>query len=111
MSKTAAKLTRISNEDLMMKARNIEERLALLAVLFVLIGVSSAAEEALAADTAEITTTAVAIHDAAEDTVEIAEQANAEAAASAAAALAEENGLDLDIRFADHISILVAGRE
>ena len=86
----------------MMKARNLEERLAVLAVLFVLIGVSSAAEEALAA---------VVIHDAADDTLEIAEQANAEAAARAATALAEENGLDLDIRFSDHSSVLIAGRD
>ena len=111
MSKTAAKLARYSNEELMMNAKNIEERLALLGVLLVLIGVSSAAEEALAAETAEVTTTAVAIHEAADDTLEIAEQANAEAAAKAAAALAKENGLDLDIRFNDHKSVLIAGRD
>ena len=95
----------------MMNARNIEERLALLGVLLVLIGVSSAAEEALAAETAEVMTTAVAIHDAADDTLEIAEQANAEAAARAAEALAKENGLDLDIRLSDHSSLLIAGRD
>jgi hypothetical protein len=95
----------------MMKAKNIEERLALVAVLFVLIGVSSAAEEALAADTPEVTTTAVAIHDAADDTLDIAEQANAEAAAKAAAALAKENGLDLEIRLNNHRSLLIAGRD
>jgi ABC-type Na+ efflux pump permease subunit len=111
MSKTAAKLARILKKELMMKAKNVEERLALVAVLFVLIGVSSAAGEALAADAPEVTTTAVAIRVAAEDTLEIAEQANAEAAARAAAALAEENGLDLDIRLTDHSSVLIAGRE
>ena len=95
----------------MMKATNIEERLALLGVLFVLIGVSSAAEDALAAETADITTTAIAIHEAADDTLDIAAQANAEAAAQAAAALAKENGLDLDIRLEDHTSTLVAGQE
>ncbi len=41
----------------------------------------------------------------------MAAQANAEAAAKAAAALAKENGLDLDIRLEDHMSTLVAGRE
>ena len=87
-----------------MNTRNIEERLALLGVLVVLIGVSSAAEEALAADPAAITTTAVAIHGAAGNTLEIAAQANKEAAAKAAAALAEENGLDLDIRLNDRTS-------
>jgi hypothetical protein len=94
-----------------MKTTNIEERLALLGVLCVLIGVSSAAEEALAADTADITTTAVAIHDTADSTLKIAREANAEAAAQAAAALAKENGLDLDIRLDDHTSVLIAGRE
>jgi len=94
-----------------MKAIKIEERLGLLGALIVLIGVSSAAGEALAAETADLTTTAIAIHEAAEDTLEIAEQANAEAAAKAAATLAIENGLDLDIRLDDRISILVAGHE
>lgn len=94
-----------------MKAINIEERLGLLGALIVLIGVSSAAGEALAAETADLTTTAIAIHEAAEDTLEIAEQANAEAAAKAAATLAIENGLDLDIRLDDRTSILVAGHE
>jgi len=94
-----------------MKAISIEERLGLLGALIVLIGVSSAAGEALAAETADLTTTAIAIHEAAEDTLEIAEQANAEAAAKAAATLAIENGLDLDIRLDDRISILVAGHE
>jgi hypothetical protein len=95
----------------MMKAKNIEERLALLGVLLVLIGVSSAAEEALAADTPEVKTTAVVIHNGADDTRELARQANAEAASRAAAALAEENGLDLDIRLNDHSSKPVAGHE
>jgi len=94
-----------------MKAINLEERLGLLGALIVLIGVSSAAGEALAAETADVTTTAIAIHEAAEDTLEIAEQANAEAAAKAAATLAIENGLDLDIRLDDRTSLLVAGHE
>lgn len=94
-----------------MKATNIEERLALLGVLVVLIGVSSAAQEVLAAESAHVTTTAVAIHNTAESTVEIAKQANAEAAAKAAAALAEENGLDLDIRLDGRMLIMDAGRK
>ena len=94
-----------------MKAIKIEERLGLLGALIVLIGVSSAAGEALAAETADVTTTAIAIHEIAEDTLEIAEQANAEAAAKAAATLAIENGQDLDIRLDDRTSILVAGHE
>jgi hypothetical protein len=98
-------------EEDTMKAINLEERLGLLGALIVLIGVSSAAGEALAAETADVTTTAIAIHEAAEDTLEIAEQANAEAAAKAAATLAIENGLDLDIRLDDRTSLLVAGHE
>ena len=94
-----------------MKAIKIEERLGLLGALIVLIGVSSAAGEALAAESADLTTTAIAIHEAAEDTLEIAEQANAEAAAKAAATLAIENGLDLDIRLDDRTSIVLAGHE
>ena len=95
----------------MMKAMNIEDRLALIGALIVLIGVSSAAEDALAVDSADITTTAIAIHDAADSTIEIAAKASAEAAAAAAKALAKENGLDLDIRFEDHISASDAGRK
>lgn len=94
-----------------MNTRNTEERLALLGVLVVLIGVSSAAGEALAADSADITTTAVAIHGAAGNTLEIAEKANREAAARAAAALAEENGLDLDIRLNVRTSVSGKGRK
>lgn len=111
MSKTAAKLAPISNKDFMMNARNIEERLALLGVLLVLIGVSSAAEEALAAETADVATPELVIHETADDTLEIAKQANAEAAANAAAALAKEIGADLDIRLNDHTSVLIAGRD
>ena len=91
-----------------MKATNIEERLALVGALIVLIGVSFAAEDALAEETADTTTMAVATHEAAENTIEIAEEANEDAAAKAIESLSLENGIDLDIRLDDHISVLVA---
>ena len=94
-----------------MKARNIEDRLALVGALIVLFGVTSAAGDALAEEQAEITTTAVAIEIAAEDTLETAERANADAAAQAAESLVLETSIDLDIRLGDHISVLIAGNE
>ena len=94
----------------MMKGTNIEERLAILGALLVLLGVSFAAEDALAMECDDVTTTAVAIHKAADNTIEMAEQANAEAARKAVEALAIENGLALDIRLEDHKSTMVAGR-
>ena len=93
-----------------MKSSNIEDRLALVGALIALLGVSMAAQDALADDT-EITSTAIAIHEAAEKTLESAEAANAEAAARAAESLAAENWIDLDIRLEDHTSTLIAGRE
>ena len=94
-----------------MKGTNLEERLAVLGALLVLIGVSFAAEDALAVDNADVTTTTVDILCAADNTIEIAEQANEEAAAKAIEALAKENGQDLDIRLDDHRTGLIAGRK
>jgi hypothetical protein len=94
-----------------MKGTNLEERLAVLGALLVLIGVSFAAEDALAVENADVTTTAVAIHSAADNTIKIAEQANEEAAAKAIEALAKENGQDLDIRLDAHRTMLFAGRK
>ena len=91
-----------------MKATNIEERLALVGALIVLIGVSFAAEDALAEETVDTTTAAIAMHEAAENTIEIAEAANEDAAAKAIEALALEAITDLDIRLDDHTSVLVA---
>lgn len=93
-----------------MKHSNIEDRLALIGALIVLFGVSMAAEDALAGD-AEITSTAIAIHEAAAGTLAQAEAANMEAAERAAESLALEIGLELDIRLEDHTSTLIAGRE
>ena len=94
-----------------MKARNIEDRLAQLAAIVVLVGVSLAAEDALANNDTEVTTTAMAVHEAARDTIASAEQANADAAAQDAASLAFENWIELDIKLEDHTSTLIADEE
>jgi len=91
-----------------MKAKNIENNLALVGALIVLIGVSFAAEDALGFETANLTTTAIAIHDVADDTIRGAEKASAEAAAQAARSLAMENWVNLDIKLEDRTSTLIA---
>lgn len=93
----------------MMKAKKIEEHLALLAAVVILVGVSSAANTALAEETANVTTTAIAAHDVANSTLAIAAEANTEAAARAARSLVLETGIDLDIQLKDPSSKLIAG--
>ncbi len=93
-----------------MKARNIEDRLAQLAALIVLFGVTFATGDALADDENEVTTTAVAIHKAGCATLESAEQANHEAAAQAVASLTLDHWVDLDINLEDRTSTMIAGR-
>ncbi|MDH3550417.1 MAG: hypothetical protein OEQ16_13815 [Gammaproteobacteria bacterium] len=91
-----------------MKTRNIENGLALLGAMVVIIGVSFAAESALAKESAHATATTDAIQDVADNTLQGAKQANHEAASQAAKSLASENWIDLDIRFDDRTSMLVA---
>lgn len=98
-------------KDTLMKAKNIENNLALVGALIVLIGVSFAAEDALGFETADVTTTATAIHDVADSTTSSAAQATADAAALAAKSLARENWIDLDIKLEDHRSTLVADKK
>jgi len=93
-----------------MKAKNFENNLALLGALVVLVGVSFAAEDALGSETADVTATAVAIHNAADSTISGAAKANTDAAAEAAKSLALENWIALDIKLQDRTSTLVAGR-
>ena len=85
-----------------MKAKNIENNLALIGALIVLVGVSFAAD---------VTTTATAIHDVADSTTSSAAQATADAAALAAKSLARENWIELDIKLEDHRSTLVADKK
>lgn len=95
-----------------MKARNIENGLALVGALIVIIGVSFAAESALAKESALVTTTAAAVHKAPDQTLrQGAEKATNEAAREAAKSLASENWLDLDIKLEDRTSMLVSGKK
>lgn len=94
----------------MMKARTIENGLAVVGAMIVLIGVSFAADTAFAEENAEITTKAVAIHDVADNTLSGAREANIAAAADAAETLALENWIDLEVRLRDHTSLMAAGR-
>ena len=94
-----------------MKTRNIENGLAVLGAMIVMIGVSFAAESALAKESAHVTATAEVIKDVADNTLQGAKQANHEAASQAARSLASENWIDLDIRFGDRTSMLIAGKK
>ena len=94
-----------------MKTRNIENNLAAVAALIVLVGVSFAAEDALGFEPADLTSTAIAIHDTSDATLRGAARANQDAAAQAARSLALENWVDLDIKLEDRTSTLVADKE
>lgn len=94
-----------------MKAKNIENNLALVGALIVLVGVSFAAEEALGFETADVTTDTVAIRDITASTTSGAARANAEAAAQAAESLAHQNWVNLDIKLEDRTSTLVADKK
>lgn len=91
-----------------MKARNLENNLAVIAALIVLVGVSFAAEDALGLENADVTTTAVAIHKAGDNTLSSAAKANSDAAEEAAKSLALQNWIALDIKLQDRTSTLVA---
>ena len=77
-----------------MKRKDIENGLAWLGALIVLIGVSAAATTALAAEPTGVEAKAIAIHDAGDATVAPARQANRKAADEAVEAIAIENGFD-----------------
>jgi len=91
-----------------MKAKNIENNLALIGAVVVLVGVSFAAGEALGFETADTTTDTVAIRDITASTTSGAAKANADAAAQAAKSLALQNWVSLDIKLEDRTSTLVA---
>ncbi len=94
-----------------MKAKNIENNLALVGALIVLVGVSFAAEDALGFEAADVTTTATAIHDVADSTTSRRRTSNCRRSSLAAKALALENGIDLDIKLEDRTSTLVADKK
>lgn len=91
-----------------MKTRNIENNLAVFGALIVLVGVSFAAGDAFGAETADVTSTAIAIHDVSPDTTSGAEKANKDAAAKAAESLAIENSINLEIKLESRTSTLIA---
>ena len=92
-----------------MKARTIENTLAWVGAMIVLVGVSFAAGTALAQETAARTTPAVIALDIADTTLRGAREANRAAADAAAEALALENWIDLEVRLQDHTSMMAAG--
>lgn len=92
----------------MMKIRNIENRLAYVAALIVLIGVTWAAGSAFGAEPKRLEAAAVADCETLEQTVVGAREAMTEAAAKAAEALRAENKFDLDNHLNDLTSTLMA---
>ena len=97
----------------MMKTRNIENRLAYVAALIVLIGVTWAAGSAFAAEPTNFAAAAVAdagVADAGamQETIVGAREAMTETAAKAAEALKAENKFDLDNQLNDLTSMLIA---
>jgi hypothetical protein len=92
-----------------MNTRNVENRLALVGAILVLIGVTFAAGSAFASGMNDVSSTAVAIHTAADHSLELARTANHTAVADAANAIVLDVQLDLDIRHSDRRSILLAG--
>ena len=92
-----------------MKTRNIENRLALIGALIVLLGVSWAAGSAFAAEADDVATPAIAERPLSDETIIGAREAIMEAAAEAAEALKAENAIDLDIQHADLSSLIAEG--
>ena len=91
-----------------MKTRNIENRLAYVAALIVLIGVTWAAGSAFAAEPAFVRTAAVADGGAMKETIIGAHEAMTETAVKAAEALKAENKFDLDNQLNGLTSTLIA---
>ena len=92
-----------------MNKRNVENRLALVGAMLVLISITFAAGAALASDANDVSATALAIHTAADHSLARAHKANHAAVADAASAIVLEAQLDLDIRLSGRKSLLLAG--
>lgn len=99
----------IKEKDRAMRTKHTVNVLAIAGALVVLIGVTLAANDAFAAESAAIEPTASAIDDVSESTLAGAEAANTEAAADALSAVELSNRLDLDIQLVDHISFVLVG--
>lgn len=89
-----------------MKVKDIESRLAWIGALVVLIAVSSAATSAFAAEPVADHVPAGIAAEPLAVAIAGARRANAETAADAAAAIARDNVLGLDIKLADRTSML-----
>jgi len=89
-----------------MKTRNIENRLAFIGALVVLIGVLFAASSALATEATDAPRVTVARQKGADATIISARQAMTEAAVEAAEALKAASRLDLEIQLKDLTSTL-----
>ena len=94
-----------------MKAKNIESGLALLGALVVLVGVSFAASSAFAAEPVADRVAAATAAEPLAVAIAGARAANAESAADAAAAIARDTVLGLDIQFADRTSKLTVSAD
>ncbi len=94
-----------------MNPRKIENRLAVVGAIIVLIAVSSAATSAFAAEVARPDRKTVVADNIADTTVIGARKANAQSARAAAEAIAIKNGVDLDIDLAVRTSTLLAGAD
>ena len=94
-----------------MNFKDIESRLAWLGALVVLIAVSAAASSAFAAEPVADQVAAVTAAEPMVVAIAGARAANAETAADAAAAIAHDTMLGLDIKLADHTSTLTVSAD
>ena len=92
-----------------MNKRKSDNRLALVGAMMMLIGITFAAGSALASDANVVSSTAAAIHPAAELSLARARKANHAAVADAATAIVLDAQLDLDIPLSARKSISLAG--
>ena len=91
-----------------MKVKRIESGLAWIGALVVLVGVSFAAGSAFGSESVGNADAAASSGDVAAVTVTGARDANAEAATEAAAAIARETAMGLEIKLADRTLTIVA---
>lgn len=94
-----------------MKTRNLENRLAYLGAIVVLMGVLAAASSAFAAEPETTDRAVVAENEAALEAINGAKEAMRESADAAAEALEIENNFDLENQLSDISSTLIAANK
>ncbi|MGI9234114.1 MAG: hypothetical protein ACR2RD_10830 [Woeseiaceae bacterium] len=94
-----------------MKTRNLENGLAYVGALVVLMGVLAAANSAFAAESVDNDRAVVAENDAAVEAINGAEKAMKETADAAAKSLEIENNFDLENQLSDISSTLIAANK